>query len=525
MLLVVLVLAPVGAAFWSWARRDRSPEAPPVTAAGAAVALTAAVTLGLVVAQGGRPRLGAPDLAWLRADPLAVVMAVLVATLGTTILSYASRNLEGDRHAWRFSVLANLVLAATLLASVAGRLSVLVAAWVLTSLLLLGLIAYRRDGLSRAAARRAGLALGLGDAALVGALALVLVAHGDADLTSMGGVAGDLGARQLALPGPADVSFVAVAALLLVVAAAARASQLPLPLWLPGTLAAPTPVSALLHAGVVNAGGFLLIRLSPVLSASPAAHLVLAGVALTTILVTSGAAWLRADAKGALATSTSAQMGFMLLAVAVGAPLAALTHLIGHALYKASRFLGAGAAIGSARTARRHAVAPSLPQGRRALLSILVPGVVLLAVVGVAQPSVFHDGEAWVIGFAVGAVGVTATWARLGRGPVGVATVGGLALGLAVVLVGYLGLLAALDHVLGAGLVVDESNTVGAGWALGSLALATAAGAAALGRARTAPWLVSRLAAVGHPRPSSPPTALGRRRAPRVGRLPVLEAA
>ena len=493
----MLVLAPAFAGVWSWARRHRPPAVPPVTAVGSAVALAVAVALGLLVARGERPTLGDPDAPWLRADPLGVALAVLVAVLGVTILTFASRHLEGDARAWRFSAVANGVLASTLLSAVAGRLSVLVGAWLLTSLGIVALIAYRGDRPSRAAARRTAHALGVGDAALVGALAIVLLTVGDPGLGDLGAVAADLGTRQLAVLGSADVSVGTAVALLLVIAAAARAAQLPFSRWLPGTLAAPTPVSALLHAGVVNAGGFLLVRLSPVTAESAGAHLVLAVIAVTTILVAGGGAMFRSDVKGALATSTSAQMGFMLLAVAVGAPLAAVTHLIGHALYKAARFLGAGEAVGAARAARRHGAESSPPTAWRVLFAVAVPAGVLATTAVLVDPSVLHDAEGWVIAVAIGAVGIRGTWAWLGRGPLEATRILGGALGFAVVLLGYLGLLGVLDHLLGRSVSVDGGAVVSAPWALGVLVAAAAIGAAASRSPVTSPSLVAALSGVG----------------------------
>ena len=496
-LLLLLVLAPIGAAAWSGARHRRSAATPPVTAVGAGGALVVATVLGVLVARGDRPRWGDAETPWLQADPLGVAVALVAAVLGVTILSYAARNLEGDARAWRFSALANGMLAATLLSSVAGRLSVLVGAWLLASAGIIALIAYRGDGPSRAAARRAGLALGLGDAALVGALGVVLATVGDPGLDQLGAVATDLGDRQLSVFGLTEIGAAGAVAVLLVLAAAARASQIPFPLWLPGTLAAPTPVSAFLHAGAVNAGGFLLVRLSPVLSESATASVVLAAIAITTIVVAAGAALIRTDVKGSLATSTSPQMGFMLLAVAVGAPLAAIPHLTGHPLYKASRFLGAGDALTAVRVARRHRPPPPGAARWRLALSVLVPAAVFAAIVVLVEPSVLHDGEGWVIGLALGAVGVRATWAWLGRGPLGPTRVAGAAMGIGFGLVGYLGLVGLLDHLLGTGLAVDAGTFVDARWALGVLLVAMALGAIGVRRPTTSPMLIASLSAVG----------------------------
>lgn len=468
-----------------------------MTAVGAGFALAVAGVLAFLVARGERPQLGASS--WLEADPVGVAVALLVATLGVTILSYAARNLEGDALSWRFSAAANGVLAATLLASVAGRLSVLVAAWVLTSLGVVALVAYRGDAVARTAARRAGLALGLGDLALLGAMVVVLGTVGDPQLSGLGVAATDLGSRQVSVLGLVTVDAAGAVALLLVAAAAARASQLPFPLWLPGTLAAPTPVSALLHAGVVNAGGFLLVRLSPVLAESILALVVLAVIAVVTILVAGGAALVRTDVKGALAASTSAQMGFMLLAVAVGAPLAAITHLIGHALYKAYRFLGAGEALTAARVGRGHQTGLSGPERWRVVLSVVVPAAVFTAVAWMVDPSVLHDGEAWVIGVAVGAIGIRATWAWLGRGPLGVRRVAGAAIGFAVALLVYLALLEVLGHLLGTSVTVDDGVWVDARWALGALLAGAGLVAIAARWRATSRWIVAPLSAAGRP--------------------------
>ena len=206
-------------------------------------------------------------------------------------------------------------------------------------------------------------------------------------------------------------------AVLMVVAALARASQVPLPMWLPGTLSAPTPTSALLHAGVVNAGAILLLRSLDLVAAAPAAMWLLAIASLVTIAASLAALRTRRDVKGALAVSTSAQMGFMLLAIAVGAPLAALTHLVGHTLYKSARFLGVGDAIGA--SVRRRSYAPSVagwPQGFRVASSVVI-GV---AAGGLAA-LVFHGAEAWMVGGALAATAGIACWAWLGRVPAGVA--------------------------------------------------------------------------------------------------------
>ena len=283
------------------------------------------------------------------------MLALVVSTIGLTVLTYARRALDAGPDAVRSAAAGGAVLAATLAVAAAGRVSVLVVGWVATTLAVLALLHHRTDPSRRAATARAARSLVVGDVALVVAGIVVVAVSGDLGLTRMGEAATALADRSVTLAGLPAVRAADVVAVLLVLAALARASQLPLPLWLPGTLAAPTPTSALLHAGVVNAGAIVLLRSLDLLDAAPAARWALGLASLATIGAGVAAMATRHDVKGSLATSTSAQMGFMLLAVAVGAPLAAVTHLVGHALYKSARFLGAGAAIGAAvRQARRH---------------------------------------------------------------------------------------------------------------------------------------------------------------------------
>lgn len=156
----------------------------------------------------------------------------------------------------------------------------------------------------------------------------------------------------VALPGPLPLRLLDLVAVLVVVAGVSRSALLPLHRWLPATLAAPTPVSALLHAGVVNGAGVLLLAVGPLVLASTVGTWLAFGLAATTAVVALGVMLVRADVKGALAWSTSAQMGFMVVLVTIGAFGAALVHLVGHGLYKAAAFLGAGGRVAAAARAR-----------------------------------------------------------------------------------------------------------------------------------------------------------------------------
>ena len=152
--------------------------------------------------------------------------------------------------------------------------------------------------------------------------------------------------------------------ILVVVAALSRSAQFPFHRWLPATLAAPTPVSALLHAGVVNAGGILLIRLAPLSRREVAQALTIAAGAATMVY---GATIMlvKPDVKGALAHSTTAQMGFMILTCGLGLWAAAVIHLVAHGFYKSTLFLSSGSAVAAPPRGERCRPPPVLSRSQR----------------------------------------------------------------------------------------------------------------------------------------------------------------
>jgi NAD(P)H-quinone oxidoreductase subunit 5 len=136
---------------------------------------------------------------------------------------------------------------------------------------------------------------------------------------------------------------------LLVTAALLKSAQFPFHSWLPDTMETPTPVSALMHAGVINAGGFLIVRLSPLITLCPGALAVLTLLGGFTALFASLTMLTHASVKRALAFSTVAQMGFMMLECGLGAFSLATLHLVAHSLYKAHAFLSSGSMIALAK--------------------------------------------------------------------------------------------------------------------------------------------------------------------------------
>ena len=147
----------------------------------------------------------------------------------------------------------------------------------------------------------------------------------------------------------------------------------------------PTPVSALLHAGIVNAGGFLLLRFADLMASAPAVSLVIAAIGALTAVIGSAIMISQTSIKSALAYSTVGQMGFMMLQCGLGAYSAAVVHLVGHSLYKAHAFLSSGDVVRRIRQEdwRRG----STPTG-------IAQGVITLGLI-----TTLYAGAAWLLGY------------------------------------------------------------------------------------------------------------------------------
>ncbi|MBN8247319.1 MAG: hypothetical protein J0L84_07735 [Verrucomicrobia bacterium] len=303
--------------------------------------LALASGMGLLVTGPGSAPIPLPGDAFvggvsLRLDTITAVMGLLVASLGMVITRFSRNYLSGDPRQARFFVWTNLTLAAVLTMAVAGDLMLILAAWVATSLCLHRLLMFHphRTG-AVFSARKKFVVSRLGDLCLLAAVIRLHRHYGTGELEPIfqAVAAGDVAP----LPG---VGF------LLVVCACLKSAQFPFHSWLPDTLETPTPVSAFMHAGIINAGGFLVVRLSPLLVHAPGALELL--VVVGTLTAAFGAVVMLAQpgVKRALAYSTIAQMGFMMLQCGLGAFGLALLHIVAHSLYKAHAFLNAGGTVG-----------------------------------------------------------------------------------------------------------------------------------------------------------------------------------
>jgi NADH:ubiquinone oxidoreductase subunit 5 (subunit L)/multisubunit Na+/H+ antiporter MnhA subunit len=341
---LVLLLAAAFAA----TRPGRRPELVPKLseAAGAvAFALTLAGAAQVGLAGPGSVSLGAgPLLLTLSVDALSAILGVLVGFIGWIVLRYTRSYLDGDAHEGAVHALMLATLAGVLILVQAGSLLVLVAAFAGIGVGLRRLLlTYAERPAARRAAAKFTLVWGAGDAMLMLAALLLWQAYGVAGFDQILAQAG-----QGALPLPA-----LLATGCLVLAAGLKTAVFPIHGWLTEVMEAPTPVSALLHAGIVNAGGVLMIRLAELMQASQGAMAALVMIGGFTALFGALVMLTQNAVKTALAWSTVSQMGFMLLQCGLGLWALALLHIVAHSLYKAHAFLSSGGAVATVLAARK----------------------------------------------------------------------------------------------------------------------------------------------------------------------------
>ena len=268
------------------------------------------------------------------ADRLGLAMATLIGLLAWVIIEFSARYLQGEPGQRRYLLALLGTLAAVALVVTSRDLYVLVAAWIVSSLCLHQLLTFYRDRpVAQVVAHKKFLASRLADVCLLLSCLLLVSAAGSSELAAI--------LERVQLNDTLGWEL-HLAAVLLVLAVILKSAQLPVHGWLIQVMEAPTPVSALLHAGVVNLGGFVLLRFAPLLSAAPVAQTLLVLVGGLTAVLAALVMMTRISIKVRLAWSTCAQMGFMLLECGLGLYELALVHLLAHSLYKAHAFLASG---------------------------------------------------------------------------------------------------------------------------------------------------------------------------------------
>ena len=300
-------------------------------------------------------------------DSLAWLMAFFVLAMGLIIQRFSVRYLMGDRHYRKYFTLFTFTTGVASIAWLSGDLRLMVIFWGATLVGLTLLIRLNRAWkVTSEAAKVSGRLFMLSWFSLLFAMIWLFQVTGQWQLSLA------LTNDSLAQLGSWERTGIN---LLIILAVIIPAAQWPFQRWLIESVVAPTPVSAIMHAGVVNAGGIMLTRFSPLFNGDVASIMLLI-LASISVLIGSGISLVQVDYKRQLVGSTIGQMGFMLIQCALGAYIAAIIHLILHGLFKATLFLQAGSAV------RRFEVSTRVNE-RSSYLWIMA-GRTLALVVGVA---------------------------------------------------------------------------------------------------------------------------------------------
>jgi len=275
-------------------------------------------------------------------DQLSTVMMLIVTGVGFLIHVYAIGYMHGDRGTWRFFAYLNLFIFAMLNLVLADNFLLLFLGWEgvgLCSYLLIGFWYDRKfeKGTTGDAAKKAFVVNRIGDFGFLIGMFLIFTTFGTLEFRSVFAQASVM---------PVGAPVVLWIALALFVGATGKSAQIPLFVWLPDAMAGPTPVSALIHAAtMVTAGVYMVARCSVLYALAPAAMTVVAVIGAATAIFAATIGLVQNDIKKVLAYSTISQLGYMFLALGVGAFAAGIFHVLTHAFFKALLFLGAGSVI------------------------------------------------------------------------------------------------------------------------------------------------------------------------------------
>ncbi|MEQ8924762.1 MAG: proton-conducting transporter membrane subunit [Fulvivirga sp.] len=273
----------------------------------------------------------------LRLDALSMIMFVMIALLGFIILKFSINYLDGDRRQHIFISRLATTIASVQLLVLSGNLFQLFLFWVITSVCLHYLLTfYRNRPQAIAAARKKYIVARIGDICLAFSFLLIYFEFNTGDLQTIFDQVASLNTLN---------SSLTTATLLLVIAALLKSAQFPTHGWLIEVVETPTPVSALLHAGLLNAGPFLMVRFAFLMQLSETASLVLIIIAGFTALFASVVYLTQPTIKVSLGYSSVAHMGFSLLMCGFGVYSAAILHLVAHSFYKANSFLSSGSVV------------------------------------------------------------------------------------------------------------------------------------------------------------------------------------
>ena len=281
-------------------------------------------------------------------DRLSALMMILISIVGTIIYRYSINYMYQDRGYRRFLALIGFTTFVLLCMVASANLVMLFVFWQLLSYLL-SLLAHNLTHVATLeGAFRTFTLLRVGDVAFLAGIVLAHSLYGTVEFQELFARAAESPITLSPFPG-VEMTGVTAVTLLIFIGAMSKSAQVPLHLWLPSSLYAPTPVHALLHAGIINAGGFLMNRLAPLYGLSSATLHVAFVIGMLTAVLGASMMLTQNDIKKTLGFSTIGQMGYMIMECGLGAFALAVFHLIAHGLFKATVFLNCGNVIHKAR--------------------------------------------------------------------------------------------------------------------------------------------------------------------------------
>jgi NADH-quinone oxidoreductase subunit L len=277
-------------------------------------------------------------------NELSAILVPYVAILGLVIRKYAQKYMWDESGYKRFFILLNFIFSAIYLLVMSNNLIVLALAWQMMSISLYLLVTF--NGSSKSAVKNGNWTMLIhkgADIVFIFAVILTYNTFGSFDLDELSRQWHQMSLDNVQMP---IIFFIG---LLYLIAAMMKSAIMPFHIWLPYTSEAPTPVSALMHAGVVNVGGILLNKLAYLLLLTPAVLNIAFVVGLITAIFASLVMLVVSDVKRSLGYSTVGQMGYMIMEVGLGAFSLAIYHLMVHGIFKATLFLESGGLIKLAR--------------------------------------------------------------------------------------------------------------------------------------------------------------------------------
>lgn len=266
-------------------------------------------------------------------DQLSIIMMSLIGFVGAVVFSFSTTYLQGSRHCIRFLTTLLFLLISVCIMVCADHIILFGASWFISNLFLIRLMAHKSKWqAAQQSALLAGKKLGLGSVNLFVSLFLLYRLTGSTSINAI-------------IHNPLDTQFTFIPLLALSIAAFIQSALFPFSRWIISSLNSPTPTSAMMHAGLVNGGGFLLVRFAPLLIKNPFIMNFLFGLGILSVLIGTSFKLIQNSIKPMLACSTVAQMGFMIAQCGLGLFPAAVAHLCWHGLFKAYLFLSSGSVL------------------------------------------------------------------------------------------------------------------------------------------------------------------------------------